>query len=186
MRPTIAAHATGEGHIELASLIGRHGSGALLTTIAPRLQYFGVVEKACQEPAGVQPYKVSDKDRSQSHTSEAYITSINWPPDYPLSILRPTAVTNASKPGVGSSAGSSSHHVAPCPSGQGCSRRAAAPTTPVSTPSALGRIGMPRRLSAQIYRGVFSRISWKKRGAVPSPPPTTMTCGSSMLAIWPR
>ena len=46
MRPTIAARATGDGQIELASFIGRHGSGAPLTTIAPRLQYWGLSRRS--------------------------------------------------------------------------------------------------------------------------------------------
>src|ERR1700722_7709990 len=41
-RPTVPARTTGDGHSELASLIGRHGSGAPPTTIAPRLQFSGL------------------------------------------------------------------------------------------------------------------------------------------------
>jgi hypothetical protein len=37
-RPAVAARTSGDGHSELASLIGRHGSGAPPTTMAPRRQ----------------------------------------------------------------------------------------------------------------------------------------------------
>src|SRR6202042_615579 len=42
MRPTVAARTTGDDHNKLASLIGRHGSGAPPMTIAPRLQFSGL------------------------------------------------------------------------------------------------------------------------------------------------